>query len=300
MVWPSIDRWLAFSHVLAWVIASGLWASTACADDDDTLLAVLEEPQCVRTPVLAVRPLFVQTDGRWRTFDAGQDESRIGPAEAWTPIVRGQPAAVLEDGLRKSAGSGRGYLQGLWEWPPDGRGQLSVPNAAAEFAGWCASPGVRPLPLSSRPPRAAREHWRPATKDAKITAEWAAAYRRSYAGTALCLAGPKPQPYQPGIAELQVAIHWVSDAGALVALAPRRPTLECASELGATLGPRWFHISTEGVRDLGAGLSLVEIADFDADGATEALFWSSAYNEDGYVLWSRDFQERAALLWHYH
>jgi hypothetical protein len=47
-------------------------------------------------------------------------------------------------------------------------------------------------------------------------------------------------------------------------------------------------------------LEPIEVGDFDGDGKTEALFWFSGYNEDGYVLFFEDFRKSARFTWGYH
>ena len=44
----------------------------------------------------------------------------------------------------------------------------------------------------------------------------------------------------------------------------------------------------------------IEFGDFDGDGSLEALFWFSGYNEDGYVLFTENFQKSVRFTWLYH
>jgi hypothetical protein len=53
-------------------------------------------------------------------------------------------------------------------------------------------------------------------------------------------------------------------------------------------------------RNLGVDLVFVDAADFDANGDSEALFWYSGYNEDGYVLYSSGFTNQVRFTWNYH
>jgi len=45
---------------------------------------------------------------------------------------------------------------------------------------------------------------------------------------------------------------------------------------------------------------LLDVGDYDKDGKSEVLFWSSGYNEDGYVLYYDDFRKKVPFKWHYH
>jgi hypothetical protein len=49
-----------------------------------------------------------------------------------------------------------------------------------------------------------------------------------------------------------------------------------------------------------AKLQLLEFGDFDGDGKTEALFFLSGYNDDGYVLLYEDMTRSAKFTWGYH
>ena len=46
--------------------------------------------------------------------------------------------------------------------------------------------------------------------------------------------------------------------------------------------------------------TLVDAGDYDADGKTEVVFWSSRYNGDGYVLFYNDFNKMTDFVWSYH
>jgi hypothetical protein len=44
----------------------------------------------------------------------------------------------------------------------------------------------------------------------------------------------------------------------------------------------------------------IDFGDFDGDGSPEALFWFSGYDEDGYVLFTKNFQKSVRFTWLYH
>lgn len=46
--------------------------------------------------------------------------------------------------------------------------------------------------------------------------------------------------------------------------------------------------------------SLVDAGDYDGDGKSEIIFWSSRYNGDGYVLFYNDFTKMTDFVWSYH
>ncbi len=44
----------------------------------------------------------------------------------------------------------------------------------------------------------------------------------------------------------------------------------------------------------------IDFGDFDGDGNPEAVFWFSGYDEDGYVLFTNNFQKSVRFTWLYH
>jgi len=99
------------------------------------------------------------------------------------------------------------------------------------------------------------------------------------------------------------------DGGQLVgARALRRLAQDCYEKSGFA-SDVWFHwpaggkprvISDFRRDDWASALTLVDIGDFDGDGAVEALFWLSGYNENGYVLFFDQFRRKATFTWSYH
>lgn len=47
-------------------------------------------------------------------------------------------------------------------------------------------------------------------------------------------------------------------------------------------------------------MKLVDIGDFNGDGKPEILFWRTAYDQDGYVLFYDDFKKSLSCSWRYH
>ncbi len=51
-------------------------------------------------------------------------------------------------------------------------------------------------------------------------------------------------------------------------------------------------MTSDGARYLGSNLELVDAGDFDGDGTSEVLFRYSAYDEDGYTLFTDGLTKR--------
>lgn len=52
--------------------------------------------------------------------------------------------------------------------------------------------------------------------------------------------------------------------------------------------------------NLFSSLQLIQFGDFDGDGKSEALFFRSGYNDDGYVLFHEEMTKTAKFNWGYH
>jgi len=66
-------------------------------------------------------------------------------------------------------------------------------------------------------------------------------------------------------------------------------------------GP-WFFVSVDGtVKRVGSFLSLLDAGDYDDNGKSEFVFFSSqGENTDGFVLFDANFENQTSVLWHYH
>jgi hypothetical protein len=73
----------------------------------------------------------------------------------------------------------------------------------------------------------------------------------------------------------------------------------CDGLPGDEWSAHWFLLDN-GIHVLGVSLELVDAGDYDADGKSEVLFWSSGYNEDGYVLFYDGFARHEDFFWSYH
>jgi hypothetical protein len=54
------------------------------------------------------------------------------------------------------------------------------------------------------------------------------------------------------------------------------------------------------ITSLGINVVHVDIGDFDADGQSEFLFFTSDYNRNGYLMFYDDFRKKVSFTWSYH
>lgn len=61
----------------------------------------------------------------------------------------------------------------------------------------------------------------------------------------------------------------------------------------------WFVVGPS-PKYLGEEMDLVDAGDYDGDGLSELLFWTSGDDVDAYVLMYDDFSKQARFYWNYH
>jgi hypothetical protein len=171
-----------------------------------------------------------------------------------------------------------------------------------QFMGWCAAPTHIPVPVLTRASAEDPEHWSPLQLKAEMREALYEGFRRSIRDTKLCYVKEDSvsEPYEITSKELRILQVLGNDRGdTLVAATLMKDYTECDSELGEANTPRWFLMGDEATF-LGEGLEYVDAGDFDGDGTSELLSWYSAYNRDGYVLYSKAFEDRVEYTWSYH
>ncbi|GEM_PF-5151770 len=287
-------------HLIALVLSTVTFASVA---DDKVLLGIVEEPQCKKQPEMVVRPLFANSNGKWIALNSSsRARTFLSKEVSWFVVAGGksrQRLSSVDVGIKPDPEWT--YPRDFWHLPKLADDLKATPNTSGLFVGWCDAPKIRPFALTTRGGVSDPELWSSSTLPMPSSTQLAQAFRRSLKGTRLCLDGDKPRPYQLNSRDISVTTRVVSTKGiSLVELRLKRNTIECQSERGDALGSRWFVLDQTTIRYLGSDLSLVEIADYDKDGASEALFWFSGYNNDGYSLFSEGLRTRTDFLWNYH
>jgi hypothetical protein len=180
--------------------------------------------------------------------------------------------------------------------PPPARG-----NADRAFADWCGIPKERPLVLVSKPNYQDPDGWKPFTPDSEVRTGLFEQFA-AHAGPAfVCPPGAiEPIKMRYGPRDLVPSKSYRDRAGRMlvsVGLDPRRNSCDGPTDIAWMR--HWFLVA-HGVRYLGANLWLVDAGDYDGDGASEALFAFTAYNNDGYVLFYDGFRKNARFGWSYH
>jgi len=281
--------------------------SQSVSGAESAQLGVLEVPQCAQDQGVRARVMFTKDDATWKAVNAGD---RIQPPPAtdrdWSIMASGKIVGTL----RLNDPSPESPKLSDWFYPRD---KLYVPvgnvppaeNSARKFAGWCEAPARRPLAIVSTSMAHAPPEWTPFAPSAEYRVKLYSALRLVLGrnGVFRCRDsnGEIAEPFEFRAADLQIHDGYRSRTKAvLVSIGLNPADYGCDGPSEAAWSPHWFLLTGKSIDFVGNQMELVVTGDFAGDGKSEALFWSSGYNKDGYILLFDNFRNRAEYLWNYH
>ena len=176
-----------------------------------------------------------------------------------------------------------------------------VANIGKRFTGWCDSPGARPLVLLSGGTAADPAGWKPFRPATAFRDTLLRSFIRAVGGSApTCGKNGKVISFRVTAADMIVERAYRNAAGERI-VSVHLPSAKNTCD--GVPSEEWlthsFVMGTSTVY-LGPGFELVDAGDYDGDGRSEVLFWSSHHHEDGYTLFYDDFQHRVDYHWSYH
>lgn len=292
-------RWLC----VLWLLS----AATVC-QAAPAMLGVLEQPQCGATPEMRARVMFSVTPTGWRALRATDHDliAQIVPQQ-WSVVLNGALLGVarLGDPHPADLWTGRASFRRDRLFIPQGSTPMRA-NPEGEFGGWCKPPQQRPLPIVSAVHRTGTALWRPVAPPREILRTLYPALRLvlGRTGVSRCRAGDRTgqsEPFAFNAGDMKVYSAYRSRSGdRLVAVGLNPALYGCDGPADAVWSTQWF-LLRQGTTDyLGSGMTFVDAGDYASDGHTEVLFWKSAYNEDGYLLFYDDLRGVARYTWKYH
>ena len=287
-----------FPFLLLFLAVSFLWVSGVQAAES-VLLGVFGQQPCADNERMVFKPLFVRQADQWRALDDPDLASIYLTKEMqWHLWLRGNDLGTIvsiDPGFDLLP---NWYRRDFLLLPTKDIPLIRILNMGKAFAGWCDAPKYRPLVSNTILPEKDPEGWQEAQKLPRLPVSLSKLYARTVGDHTLCRDN---QPYQLIDQDIHVVKNLRSESGQhLFAIEPSQAVSECNSELGWAVGVRWFYLDESKLRDIGSNLDLIDFADYDHDGKTEFLFWRSYYNDDGYILFSRHFQNSSVYSWSYH
>jgi hypothetical protein len=283
--------------VIIWIAAACLLMGSARAP---IYVGVLEPPVDDTRGQFHVRVAFRFEDGRWSAMPpaaAAQSEPTKSRQESWTVAFRGKTIGQVSS-----------------EWPPDyaccstaGLTDLSadsnpprVPDDAAMFAAWMGAPKFRPLAAISEPHFDDPDKWTAFDAPAAIRKQAAAAFRRAVTPDDADCHGGDPSGYPDSAIQVFGKPYRSRHGDVLIAMPPDPHRNRCDGPVGEQWQSVWFHLKSDSSRWIGNSLTLLDIGDYNADGAAKILFQYDGYSKDGYVLFDPRDDSKKEFSWFYH
>ena len=275
------------------------------ASADPIVLGILEDLQCEETSRVAARLMFVNVEGRWIAMNDEYYAPKGIPLATlqWHVASFGKPMGTIALRDADASVSQVNSRDKLYD-PPVKKAVPTVPNAEGEYRGWCDAPAVKPLVLSSGAMVADPENWEPFTPGAgyreKLYTPVKLVIGRFKAMTCPKRGGPY-YPLEYGPADLIIYKGYRSSAGReLISIGINRELIRCELPVLAEWTGNWFLLEGDSIEHLGNQMELVDAGDYDEDGHSDLLFWTSGYNRDGYVLVYNRLGQKVEYVWDYY
>jgi len=298
---------MSLASLLAGLLISGFpsaWAADLpSAEKPKTLVGVLEEPQCKKEHNLFVRALFAKRGQEWIPLSSGAAaHGYLAPRISWEVALDGRRVGELETVDPGPFPEDSWYSRDRLLSIAPNQVLPHISNQAQQFLGWCESPKDRPLVVVSHGGTSDPDGWKPFTPTKEQIAQLFKQFEKRAGKASICTGNSKkrvPFHYRPD--DVEAMKSYKDGAGRQIISLHLKPRKDGAWD--GFLPNEWdshtFLVSDRTIY-LGAGLTLVDAGAYDAGSGSEVLFWFTAYNTDGYVLYSPAFDKRVDYLWNYH
>lgn len=274
------------------------------------VIAILEQPpQCSETRAIGVRPIFARRGLNWVPL-VGQDSVRDLDltSQQFTLAFDGRNLGTLQ-------ATDPGFQGDDWTFRRDhsldvapGQQLPQLTNRSHRFFGWCKSPAVRPIVAVTSGHYEDPESWKsfqpgPEVRDRLLLAFRAKVGRANTCRHTVSATGDTTEhsvPYRYTARDLVVVGAYRNVRGEeIVGLEIRESIRPCDYFMDDQVLNHWFLMGAS-PKYLGNELDLVDAGDYDGDGRSELLFWTTGNDVDGYVLMYDDFSKQAEFFWSYH
>jgi hypothetical protein len=283
---------------------------SALARSEDVLLGVLEEVPGVyagESITAKVRAIFARKGLRWEAYKS--DCPDLGCLSA---VTTEYPAEVTWfvglDGLKigqvvaRTPSNFAFYAHIGLQDIVDGRPPV-VGKPSSEYGGFGGHQLHRPLVTDSKPYFKDPALWKRIKITSQIRKRALALLRERV--PELCKEGDSDDdslvPFHYAAKDLRVRAHRSKDGWLVMTIAVEGAYYCGGGDGDGSFDVQGFAIDPDGkAQFLGAGLTLLDAGDYDADGQSELVFALSLYNRGGYVLFSKDFAEQTRFEFGYH
>jgi hypothetical protein len=294
---------------ITWILLSWLaiFAGNVSAMDGakQLLLGVLEEPQCSKTKDIRARVMFAYDGTGWHTLTSPDlDVSKQITNQEWTLGFDGKSLGtlMLNDTSQNSPKPSDWYYSRDKLYSYAGN-VTPIVNRKKAFGGWCDPPQTRPLVLVSMPNVSDPEHWKPFPVGNDYKQKLYEAFKRAVGNVINCKDpyDNKGELFLYGVEDLNIHNGYRSSSdSALISIGLDLGKYRCDGPSDTSWAPQWFLIRSDQITFIGNEMVLVDAGDYNGDGKSEILFWSSGYNKDGYILYFDNLRQKVEYKWSYH
>ncbi len=216
-----------------------------------------------------VRVAFEYREGHWSPMPK---DSPDPPHVIWTVARDGKKIGELKPGSH----------------PPQ------IREGAEAFETWMGKPAFRPLVVVSQPDFQDPDRWKPFRPPPDLLAAARSAF---IALKAPATCQEERAEIRPDHLRLLPKAYRSAKGDLLLGL-----KFDAPKEIGddVVCETIWLFRKDGQFRYIGAGLTLLDAGDYNADGSSEVVFFRSGYNLDGYVLLNARDASTQSFLWSYH
>lgn len=175
----------------------------------------------------------------------------------------------------------------------------AIAKDAAAFETWRGVTKYRPLLAISEPYYLDPDHWAQFDAPPTMRKRALAAFKRKIALDPNC-DGKSTRDYPDSAIQLYGQPYRSRGGDVLIAMRPDQRLNHCDGPVGDEWQSVWFHMKGDNIRLIGSSLTLLDIGDYNGDGASKILFQYDGYNRDGYVLFDPRDESKTEFSWHYH
>lgn len=274
------------------------------------IIAILEQPpQCNETRAIGIRPVFARRGLNWVPL-LGQDSVRDLDLRSrrFTLAFDGRSLGTLETIDPGFHGDDWSFRRDHFLDVAPGQQLPRLENRSRRFAGWCSAPALRPIVAVTSGHYEDPDSWKPFQPGPDLRERLLPTFRAKVGRADQCRhtvsakgdSTERNVPYPYSGRDLVVIAAYRNARGEeIVGMELRESIRPCDYFMDDQVLNHWFLLGHT-PKYLGNQMDLIDAGDYDGDGRSELLFWTTGDDVDEYVLMYDDFSKRAEFYWNYH